>query len=270
MFSTQIAYMTGRTTDLSMEEVFGILSGQNLIKTKVISLPPVLPKGGEVYVYRSCSEDPKHQMDFHFDHYRWVSKGSNLHMRRNNIPRVTKRYYYLKHPHGSRKQSLTGFKRHVYCLRESTELRKLYVIHYIGNECLDLPLINGNANAGSPSRLCVQTRKRKMSRSEDSLLCLKDSWKMYRYLFGAVPGGPSSKGVAVDCPRNVNENVGQRLHWKKQMSNEQCACFECRMRVLVRAVELAQSEMTQQVSYGSQLGVGKCLETGGRGGLGRE
>ncbi|XP_077186259.1 tripartite motif-containing protein 54 isoform X2 [Paroedura picta] len=206
MFSTQTAYMTGRTADLPMQEVFGILSGQNLAERKVISLPPVLPKGGEVYVYRSPFEDPKRHMDFRFDHYKWVSKGSNVKMHRNHIPRVMKRYYYLKDPNGSTKQSLSGFKKHVYCLREAAESRKLYVIHYLGNERLYQPLMRGNAAAGSPIGARVRKRKREMSRAEDARLPWKDSWNARRRLPGAELELPSSKRLAVDYPKKLNEN----------------------------------------------------------------
>ena len=70
MDSCNNAYMTGRTSDLQMEEVLSILRRENLDETKIIVLPPVLPKGGEVFVYCSSSPVPEHEHDYRFDQYR--------------------------------------------------------------------------------------------------------------------------------------------------------------------------------------------------------
>ncbi|MGH0139450.1 UNVERIFIED_CONTAM: hypothetical protein FKN15_063913 [Acipenser sinensis] len=92
-----------------MEQVHGILTTTDFNDARIINLPPVQPKGGEVYVYCSVSSSTENAFDVRFDQYRWVSKGSNYHPRPLNAPAVLKRYYYLKDSKGKGKDSIFGF-----------------------------------------------------------------------------------------------------------------------------------------------------------------
>ncbi|XP_042316660.1 uncharacterized protein LOC121927141 [Sceloporus undulatus] len=221
MESCSHPYMTGRTSDLPMEEVLAILRRECLDESKVISLPPVLPKGGDVFVYCSSSPDPKHEHDYRFDRYRWVARGSNFHRRRLHLPTVLKRYYCLKDPAGSWKDSLLGFKKHIFCLRECTDPRKLYIIHYLGDETLHQPSSHGNRKHSK--KPFTGTTKKVLPKIKIESKSHKKPLKAYKDLQMVASLDSSHRCMAIDHSHNLKwvQNASYKLNQKKQISNDE-------------------------------------------------
>lgn len=96
---------------LSSKEYLKILRNPDL--NKCISVPPISPSPGELYVYRNETKAEDRKADF----YRWRLKGHKAIPRSN--PNMVCKYYETYH--GS------GFKKRVYCLYSSPST---VLIHY--------------------------------------------------------------------------------------------------------------------------------------------
>lgn len=220
MASCNKPYMSGRNDDLSLEEVFQILCNTEFQESQLISLPPVLPRGGELYVYCPLDTNPDHEHDFRFDQYRWISKGSNFHGKRKYLPVVLKRYYYLKDPNGKIKDSLHGFRKHVYCLRESKTAKKLYVLHYLGDESLHRTVCHGNSKHSN--KPFVGTMKSTIAEIKESVL-QRDPMKTYKHMLSQYSFQGSNKHMSVNRPRNLKQvqNFSYQEKKKQRICNDE-------------------------------------------------
>lgn len=177
-------------------------------KDKIIQEPPVTPIGGDVFLYKAITKNEKEKADFRYDQYRWISKGSNNHNNRRKKTNVIKRYYYIKDPNGKGKDSLTGFKRHVFTLKEHKheETQDLFLIHYLGDSGLAKNIPHGNSKSNTrvfiPSKRSVQTNILGQAGSQ------KTPQQLYKHLHENSEDCPA-KLIPVSCPRDTKqvENV---------------------------------------------------------------
>ena len=96
---------------------------------KVMTEPPVKPRGGDIFLYR-CREEPEHANDFLCDQFSgFEMSGSNSSSKSSKF--VYKRYYKLSDADGNK----LPFQKQ--CLeltaRKSTP-KKMLIIHYLGDE----------------------------------------------------------------------------------------------------------------------------------------
>ncbi|KAM4031925.1 uncharacterized protein ACNLHF_019310 [Anomaloglossus baeobatrachus] len=201
-----------------------IINKIELNEAKVISMPPALPKGGEVYVYCSQSPERGHQMDFKYDQYRWICKGSNVNSQIKHLPVVIKQYYYLKDPNGVKKQTLSGFKKHVYFLRVSSELNQMYVIHYLGDENLHRASAHGNQKLSN--RPFIPSMKKVFTDARKDILKSKNCKKAYSSLLTNTSQS-EKQHMPVALPRDLKQvqNVGHKLTKEKKISNDEIFCL---------------------------------------------
>lgn len=131
-------YMRDRHEDFQLAEVDEILRYPD--PSKIMSEPPILPKGGEVYLYRPKALDRRVR-----DQYWWVNRGNNFHSKGQKRPTIMKTYFSLKDRNGGRKSDcLNGFRRHLYRLADAKEDEAIIFIHYLGDETLHKPMPHGN------------------------------------------------------------------------------------------------------------------------------
>lgn len=88
---------------------------------------PVLPSGGEIYLYRAKTH---RDIDgWRKDGYRWCNRGTSV-MTINRNPVLRKSFFYLMTKEGQK----NGFQKHVYRLFDN---ENKVVIHYLGDETLN-------------------------------------------------------------------------------------------------------------------------------------
>ena len=125
--------------ELNKDVIVSILSNPD--ESKVITLPPVKPKGGDIFVIRS-----EHVDDWKCDQYMWMRDGLQKFQHKNL--EFSKINYKLRLP-GVEINS--GRKRPNYSLK----LKKLghwlhsdphfVLVHYIGDETIYKPMAHGNS-----------------------------------------------------------------------------------------------------------------------------
>lgn len=112
-------------------------------KEFISTKPPVHPKGGDVFLYKSSKPD---DMDFRFDQIMWKQKGSNYHDIRKYGGRVLKCYYHIRTAE-CEKGTSSDFRKCIYSLMNGDKdlSANFYLIHYLGNETVYVPHKHGNA-----------------------------------------------------------------------------------------------------------------------------
>lgn len=190
-------------------------------KDKIIQEPPVTPIGGDVFLYKAVTKNEKEKADFRYDQYRWISKGSNNHNNRRKKTNVIKRYYYIKDPNGKGKDSLTGFKRHVFTLKEHKheETQDLFLIHYLGDSRLAKNIPHGNSKSNTrvfiPSKRSVQTNILGQAGSQ------KTPQQLYKHLHENSEDCPAKLSV-------VREILNKwRMYWPGAELKTSCAMMNC-------------------------------------------
>jgi hypothetical protein len=128
-------------TELSRETVLEILLNPD--HSRLSQLPPVKPKGGNMFVF-SCSNID----DWKCDQYLWVKDGMYPKIE-TETTEFKKEYYKIRLPgyvtKSGRRSPLTstGFKRVGYWTPSNPSL---VLIHYLGDENINKPIPHGNSN----------------------------------------------------------------------------------------------------------------------------
>ncbi|XP_070546015.1 uncharacterized protein [Ptychodera flava] len=215
-------FRTEVSTEFTLDEVEDILDRASDDNNICINEPPVRPQGGDVYLYKARSKEE--ERDFRFDQYRWISKGCNIHSKRDNNPPVRKRYYYLKDPNGKGKDSLSGFKRHVYNIvnRERDDAPLLFLIHYIGDASLHKDTNHGNSKSTCRRFIPVKRKvlhdiKEKVNKGVQPINVYKD---MQSEMSTTVN---DQRRMPVDRPRNLKqvENVAHSVRRDGRLTNDE-------------------------------------------------
>ena len=111
---------------------------ENLDESKVMFVPPLKPKGGEVYVF-SHGGDVKKSKDWRADKYIWVNRGGQ------GVPKNSKSFWHLSYnismSAGDRKGD-TRFTKHVYFFKDKPDWH-YFLIHYRGDESVFVPRPHG-------------------------------------------------------------------------------------------------------------------------------
>lgn len=132
-----------REIGLKYKEAKVILENHKSYKKSV--LPPVKPKGGEMYLF-SSEEDKTRYNDWRCDQYRWeVNNGTS------NYPCGKGQTPFIKKYHHKVSKSST-FQRHAWWLLENPNI---VLVHYIGNEAEYQETPHGNSK--SKTREYVRT-----------------------------------------------------------------------------------------------------------------
>lgn len=213
MAGVNIPYMEGRHQPFNIEEVSDILNGNN-DDASIMSEPPVRPHGGQVFLYRAPTERVEQLMDFRCDQYRWVSKGSNQHTKRKFNCGIVKRYYYIKDPNGTGKETLSGFSKHIYCLRYQNNGQRLFLIHYIGDHSLAQSLAHGNSLKERPF---IPTKKSVIDDIKETTVTSDKPGKVYRDMQRKdnMSAHDSDMRMPTNKPRNVKQ-VYNAVHNKRK------------------------------------------------------
>ncbi|XP_014774604.1 uncharacterized protein LOC106872210 [Octopus bimaculoides] len=135
-----LTYQENKHDDFLLIEVEAILRHPN--PAKITLSPPLFPKGGDVYLYKSGPHDRRVK-----DKYWWVNRGNNFHSKSQKRHAIMKTYFSLKDRNGSKKSDcLNGFRRHIYRLADAKDDRRtLMLVHYLGDEKLHTTIPHGNS-----------------------------------------------------------------------------------------------------------------------------
>lgn len=120
---------------ISSKEAIHIL--QNPKEDLISTIPPVEPKGGEIYLI-SDKGDEKRRNDWSHDSYQWVNKGCDGYPRQNAI--VWRKTYNISTKVADKIGS-SGFQRVSFRL---TTKSPFVLVHYIGDESIYVPKPHGN------------------------------------------------------------------------------------------------------------------------------
>lgn len=120
---------------ISSKEAIHIL--QNPKEDLISTIPPVEPKGGEIYLI-SDEGDEKRRNDWSHDSYQWVNKGGDGYPRQNAI--VWRKTYNISTKVADKIGS-SGFQRVSFRL---TTKSPFVLVHYIGDESIYVPKPHGN------------------------------------------------------------------------------------------------------------------------------
>lgn len=157
-----IPYMQNRHEDFQLFEVEEIL--RNPDPSKIMTEPPILPKGGEVYLYKPTLDRRVR------DQYWWVNRGNNFHSKGQKRPSIMKTYFSLKDRSGLRKSDcLNGFRRHLYRLADAPDDEAHIFIHYLGDETLHKPMPHGNTRFSWFSKLSTTSNDIDMATATEEL-----------------------------------------------------------------------------------------------------
>ena len=107
---------------------------ENPDTSKVMFVPPMKPKGGEVYVF-SHDGDVNKGNDWRADKYIWVNRGGQ------GIPKNSKSFWHLSYNismEAADRKGDTRFARHVYFFKDKPDW-PYFLIHYRGDESVFVP-----------------------------------------------------------------------------------------------------------------------------------
>ncbi len=76
-----------KQSEFTLKEAEAILSNAECYKDFISTEPPLHPKGGDVFLFKSVKSDDCN-MDFRYDQMTWKQKGSNYH----NIKNMEERF----------------------------------------------------------------------------------------------------------------------------------------------------------------------------------
>ena len=133
-----------RTTRLTYIEAKIILENHNSYKKS--TLPPVKPKGGEMYLFTS-EENENKSKDWMCDQYKWkLNDGTSQYPCKKNVTPIVKKYHHRLTKKGS-------FHRHAWWLIEKPSI---VLVHYIGDESeyKETPHGNSKTNTREYIRTC--------------------------------------------------------------------------------------------------------------------
>ena len=183
-----VPYMKDRHEDFQLAEVEEILRDPD--PSKIMSEPPILPKGGEVYLYRPKALDKRVR-----DEYWWVNRGNNFHSKGQKRPTIMKTYFSLKDRNGGRKSDcLNGFRRHLYRLADARNDEAIIFIHYLGDETLHKPMPHGNTK--------IVWHNQSGGSSRDTAV------KAPEFEFTTLAKGPYQSKVMARITTNIGNKVG--------------------------------------------------------------
>ena len=170
--------------------------------SKISTIPPMKPKGGELYVYCHGGDDTKLH-DWSCDGYQWVNK--NGHPLPKKAPVLWRKTYYVSTSKGDSVGN-NKFVRRMYVLKDSPVHYR--IIHYIGDETVYVPHVHGNSKEGGEYRRTLPSTIQAI-KSESSTA----PSKVYKKMVSSSVPGPYQ---GVKNPRNTNQvKMAQRQQRNK-------------------------------------------------------
>ena len=149
---TQVSFSVPRLVGGGPENLVNMFSENNLTpkmarsilenpdESKVMSTPPLNPKGGEVFVFDNGGDSDKTE-DWRADKYIWVNRGGF------GIPRKSTSFWKITYNisrHSGDTKGDSNFKKYVYIFKDKPDWPYV-LIHYHGDETSFIPRPHGNS-----------------------------------------------------------------------------------------------------------------------------